>query len=113
MERANDVEVAEGKEARAEFKRRYHLEREAAESRRQNDVLALRRELLDAGMDPHTDIDTERQVYLLEHGIDLERISGTPQNERMIKNFHTSLGARWPTSRHAGSIRWSTSPIRT
>ena len=87
MERANDVESSGGKAAREAYEKRYHLERRIAETNRANDVLRLRRELLDGGMDPHADLDAERQVYLLEHGVDLEKVSGTPHNENMIKNF--------------------------
>jgi len=59
-------------------------------------VESLKRKLLDEGMDPHTDVDAERQVWLLEHDVDLEKISGTPQNERMIKNFQ-KRGKGMPT----------------
>ena len=87
MEKANDVESSGGKAAREAYEKRYHLERRIAETNKANDVLRLRRELLDKGMDPHTDLDAERRVYLLEHGVDLEKVSGTPHNENMIKNF--------------------------
>jgi hypothetical protein len=87
MERANDIEVSEGKAARDAYEKEYHIEKARAEVIKRREIIKLRRELLDEGMDPNTDLDAERQVYLLEHGIDLEKVSGTPHNERMIKNF--------------------------
>eukprot|EP00579_Thalassiosira_antarctica_P005119 CAMPEP_0201884950 /NCGR_PEP_ID=MMETSP0902-20130614/17641_1 /ASSEMBLY_ACC=CAM_ASM_000551 /TAXON_ID=420261 /ORGANISM="Thalassiosira antarctica, Strain CCMP982" /LENGTH=919 /DNA_ID=CAMNT_0048413971 /DNA_START=32 /DNA_END=2791 /DNA_ORIENTATION=- len=87
MAKCNDIEVEEGKKARDAYEKQYHLDKAAADAQKKVDVETLKRELLDLGQDPHTDLDAEHAVFLLEHDIDLEKIPGTPQNERMIKNF--------------------------
>ena len=94
MERANDVEASKGKAARDAYEREYHDEKARVETAKRREIIELKRELLDAGMDPNTDLDAERRVFLLEHGIDLEKISGTPHNERMIKNFQSRMKGR-------------------
>ncbi len=94
MAQANDIELSQGKSARAEYEKQYQLQKSQREAQKSRDVVLLKRQLLDAGQDPHTDIDAERQVFLLEHNVDLEKISGTPQNERMIKNFQKRRGKK-------------------
>lgn len=89
MAKCNDIEEAEGKAARNAYEKQYQLDKEAAEAQKKVDIENLRRELLDKGQDPHTDLDAERAVFLLEHDVDLEKVSGTPQNEAMIKNFQS------------------------
>ncbi|KAL7540719.1 hypothetical protein ACHAXR_010331 [Thalassiosira sp. AJA248-18] len=89
MAKANDIEEAEGKKARDAYEKEYQAEREASEVQKKLDVENLKRKLLDAGQDPHTELDAERQVFLLEHDVDLELVSGTPHNEQMIKNFQS------------------------
>ena len=92
MATANDIEVDQGKAARASYEKRYHIDRSIADATKQSEILRLKRNLLDSGMDPNTDLDAERQVFSLEYGIDLEKISGTPHNEKMIKNFQKRRG---------------------
>lgn len=87
MAQANDIEEAQGKAARDAFEKQYQADKAATAAQKKMDVDALKRKLLDAGQDPNTEIDGERQVFLLEHDINLDKISGTPQNEEMIKNF--------------------------
>ena len=87
MAKCNDIEVAEGKAARDAYEKQYQADKDAADAQKQVDVTNLKRKLLDGGRDPHTDLNAERQVFLLEHDVDLEKISGTPHNEEMIKNF--------------------------
>ena len=85
MEKANDIEVTQGRAARDSFEKQYQLDKDAAEAQKQLDIIQLKQTLLDAGQDTHTDLDAERQVWLLEHDLDLGKVSGTPQNEQMIK----------------------------
>jgi hypothetical protein len=99
MAQANDIELSQGKTARATYESEYQQNKAIVEAQKSRDILLLKRQLLDAGQDPHTDIDAERQVFLLEHNVDLEKISGTPQNERMIKNFQ-KRGKNAPTYQH-------------
>jgi len=87
MAKANDIEEAEGKAARDAYEKEYQADKTAREARKKMDVESLKRKLLDVGQDPYSEVDAERQVFLLEHDIDLDKISGTPQNEQMIKNF--------------------------
>jgi hypothetical protein len=92
MATANNIEVDQGKAARTAYEKQYHIDKSIAEAQKQQDILQLKRTLLDSGMDPNTDLDAERQVFLAEYGIDLEKISGTPHNEKMIKNFQKRRG---------------------
>ena len=87
--KANDIEVSQGKAARDAYEKQYQIDKLEKEARKEMDIQLLKQQLLDEGKDYHTDLDAERQVYLLEHDIDLEKISGTPQNELMIKNFQS------------------------
>lgn len=96
MEKCNNIEVTEGKKARDEYEARYQSEKQAKEAQKVVDLEKLKRDLLDEGQDPSTDLDAERKVWLFEHDIDLEKIPGTPQNEQMIKNFQ-SRGKNTPT----------------
>ncbi len=99
MAQANDVELSQGKAARSDYETQYQRNKAQLEAQKSRDILLLKRQLLDAGQDPHTDLDAERQVFLLEHDVDLDKISGTPQNERMIKNFQ-KRGKNMPTYQH-------------
>jgi hypothetical protein len=96
MEKCNEIEEKEGKKARDEYEAQYHADKQAKEAQKVIDLEKLKRELLNEGQDPFTDLDAERKVWLFEHDIDLEKIPGTPQNERMIKNFQ-SRGKNIPT----------------
>ena len=94
MAEANRIENAEGKSARAAFEKKHEADKAAREAQLVVDVEELKRDLLDKGMDPIADMDAERQVFLLEHGVDLEKISGTPQNEAMAKAFMKNRGKK-------------------
>lgn len=96
MEKCNDIEEKEGKKARDEYEAQYQADKDAEEAQKVIDLENLKRELLDEGQDPSTDLDAERKVWLFEHDIDLEKVPGTPHNERMIKNFQ-SRGKNIPT----------------
>jgi len=96
MEKCNDIEMTEGTQARDEYEAQYQAEKQAREAQKLVDIENLKRELLDEGQDPSTDLDAERKVWLFEHDIDLDKIPGTPQNEQMIKNFQ-SRGKNTPT----------------
>lgn len=96
MEKCNDIEEKEGKKARDEYEAKYQADKQAKEAQKVIDLEKLKRELLDQGQDPSTDLDAERTVWLFEHDIDLEKVPGTPHNERMIKNFQ-SRGKNIPT----------------
>ena len=85
MAKANDIEISNGKAARNAYEKQYQLDKAASEAKLQKDVMKLKQSLLDEGQDPYTELDAERQVWLLEHDLDLEKVSGTPQNEQMIK----------------------------
>jgi len=87
MAKCNDIEDAEGKKARDAYETQYQLDQIEKEAQKKRDVENLKRELLDAGQDPHTELDAERAVFLLEHDVDLVEVAGTPQNERRNKEF--------------------------
>eukprot|EP01082_Thalassiosira_pseudonana_P013752 g12460.t1 g12460 contig6:1964156-1965621(-) len=96
IRKCNDIEDSEGKKARADYEKQYQMDKDSKEAKKVADVETLKRDLLDEGKDPNTDLDAEKEVFQFEHGIDLEKISGTPQNEQMIKNFQ-SKGKNIPT----------------
>lgn len=107
--KCNNLEVSEGKKARAEYEKQYNAEQEAKAAQKAGEVEELKRDLLDAGQDPNTDPDAERKTWLLEHGLDLEEISGTPQNERMLQAFLKR--GRLPRMRRSSTlsnVRWRT-----
>jgi len=87
MVEANNIEVERGKAARDEYETQYQLDKAAKAAQLKVDVELLKRKLFDAGKDPHTDVDAQREVFLLEKGIDLEKVRGTDQNIRMVENF--------------------------
>ena len=89
MEKCNDIEEREGKKARDEFEAQYQADKQAKEEQKAADLEKLKRELLNEGQDPFTDLDAERKVWLFEHDLDLEKVPGTPHNEQMIKKFQS------------------------
>jgi len=112
MAKCNDIEEAEGKKAREAYETQYQLEKAEKEAQKKVDVEKLKRDLLDKGMDPHTHLDAERKVFLLEHDVDLGTVPGTPQNEEMIKSFQKrarrqkkgSKGGDTPAEEHANQL---------
>jgi hypothetical protein len=96
MQKLNDIEDAQGKKARDAYEKQYQIDKAAKEAQKAVDLENLKRNLLDEGKDPHTFLDAEREVFLFEHDVDLEKIPGTPHNEQMIKNFR-SRGKIAPT----------------
>jgi hypothetical protein len=96
MQKCNDIEDSEGKKARDAYEKQYQAERQASEAKKAIDLENIKRDLLDEGKDPNTDLDAEKEVFQFEHDIDLAKIPGTPQNEQMIKNFR-SRGKNAPT----------------
>ena len=94
MAKCNEIEDTEGKAARDAYEKQYQIDKDAAEAQKKVDVEKLKRKLLDAGQDPYSETDAERQVFLLEHDVDLELIAGTPQNELRNKNFLQSRGKK-------------------
>ena len=96
MQKCNDIEDSEGKAARAQYEAQYKIDQEAKAAQKIVDIENLKRDLLDEGRDPNTDIDAENEVWILEHGIDLTKVPGTPHNEQMVKNFQ-SRGKNVPT----------------
>ncbi|KAL3801473.1 hypothetical protein HJC23_000911 [Cyclotella cryptica] len=96
MQKCNDIEDSQGKKARDDYEKQYQAERQANEAKKAIDLENLKRDLLDEGKDPNTDLDAEREVFQFEHDIDLAKVPGTPQNEQMIRNFR-SRGKNTPT----------------
>jgi F0F1-type ATP synthase membrane subunit b/b' len=75
---ARKIEATQGEAARVRYEHEYQEAREAKAARKKADLEALRRELLDQGIDPFTDIEGKRQVIAFEKGVDLGKIPGTP-----------------------------------
>jgi hypothetical protein len=96
MQKCNDIEDAQGKKARDAYEKQYNADKAAKDAQKVIDLEKLKRDLLDEGKDPFTFLDAEREVFLFEHDVDLEKVPGTPHNEQMIKNFR-SKGKNKPT----------------
>ena len=96
MQKLNDIEDKDGVKAREAYEKQYQAEKEAKAAQKMIDLENLKRDLLDEGKDPNTYLDAEREVFLFEHDVDLEKIPGTPHNEQMIRNFR-SRGKNKPT----------------
>jgi hypothetical protein len=77
---ARKIEAEQGEAARVKYEKEY---KEAQIQRAQEKVAAveqLKRSLLDEGICPFTDLEGQRQVLLLQQGIDLGKVQGTPFN---------------------------------
>mmetsp|Transcript_13366 Transcript_13366/g.28486 ORF Transcript_13366/g.28486 Transcript_13366/m.28486 type:complete len:561 (+) Transcript_13366:159-1841(+) len=89
MRKCIEIEESEGKQARAEYEKQYNIEKEKKEAQKAIDVENLKRDLLDEGKDPNTDMEGENEVWKFEHGVDLAKVAGTRQNEQMIREFQS------------------------
>ncbi len=89
MQKCIEIEESEGKQARAEYEKQYNIEKQEKEAQKAIDVENLKRDLLDEGKDPNTDMEGENEVWKFEHGVDLAKVPGTRQNEQMIREFQS------------------------
>jgi membrane-associated HD superfamily phosphohydrolase len=78
--KARQIEAAEGSAARDTFEETFKAEQAQLAQERLDRILALKYGLLDQGICPFIDIEGQRQVILVEKGVDLGEVSGTAFN---------------------------------
>jgi hypothetical protein len=76
-QQAREIEATEGEAARMRFEKQWQAQREEEAATKTTDLEKLKRSLLDQGVDPFIDLEGQRQVMLLEKGIDLAEVQGT------------------------------------
>ena len=77
---AREIERTQGEAARVRFEKEYQARKEEEAAERAKNIENRKRSLLDEGIDPFTDLEGRRQITLLEKGVDLGEVSGTPFN---------------------------------
>ena len=75
---ARAIEAKEGEAARIAFERDFKQAQVERAATKVKAVQQLKRELLEQGFCPFTDLEGQRQVVALEKGVDLGKIQGTP-----------------------------------
>lgn len=75
---ARAIEAEKGEAARIQYERDYKQAQQERADAKQTAVQQLKRDLLDQGICPFTDLEGQRQVVALEKGVDLGKIQGTP-----------------------------------
>eukprot|EP00977_Amphora_coffeiformis_P018525 scaffold6562_cov163-Amphora_coffeaeformis.AAC.12 len=75
---AREIERTQGEAARVRFEKEYQAQKEQEALERTQKIEQRQRDLLDEGIDPFTDLEGRRQIVLLEKGVDMGEVSGTP-----------------------------------
>lgn len=76
--KAREIEATQGEKARAQFEAEYKKQKEETAAARKAGLVQLKRDLLDQGLCPWTDLEGQRQVILYTKGLDLGNVPGTP-----------------------------------
>eukprot|EP00980_Cylindrotheca_fusiformis_P021510 scaffold8353_cov138-Cylindrotheca_fusiformis.AAC.41 len=79
-EKARQIEASEGPGARAKFEAEYKANQDKLAQERLDAIKKVKYDLLDQGICPFVDIEGQRQVILLEKGVDLGEVPGTAFN---------------------------------
>ena len=77
-QKAREIEATQGSAARRKFEQEFQAQRDEKAVKMKKDLEELQRKLLDEGIDPFTDMEGRRQTTLLEKGVDLGEVQGTP-----------------------------------
>jgi hypothetical protein len=75
---ARKIEAEKGEPARIQFEKEYQQNQIAAAEAKTAGLEQLKRDLLDQGIDPFTDMEGDRQVVLYTDDVDLADVGGTP-----------------------------------
>jgi len=78
--KCRQIEAEQGEAARIKYEKEFHAEKERQAEQKKIDVAELKLTLVKQGICPFTDLEGSRQVILLEKGIDLGKVDGTPYN---------------------------------
>jgi hypothetical protein len=85
--RGREIEAQQGEAARVRFEKEYQAQRQQQAANRISGLEKLKRNLLDQGLCPFTDMEAKRQVILFEKNVDLADVQGTPfYLERQYEN---------------------------
>jgi hypothetical protein len=76
-QKAREIEVTEGTEARIKFEKEYKLQKDQEAKEHAEGLVQLKRSLLDQGICPFTNLEGQRQVIMYEKGLDLGKVPGT------------------------------------
>jgi len=79
-QKAREIEKTKGEGARVKFEREFKENQKKRAEEKKKGLEELKRNLLDQGIDPFTDIEGKRQVTFFEKGVDLGDVPGTPFN---------------------------------
>jgi hypothetical protein len=75
---ARAIEAQHGEAARIQYEQQYKQTKADQAAAKQQAVIQLKRDLLDQGICPFVDLEGQRQVVLLDKGVDLGTVAGTP-----------------------------------
>lgn len=82
--KCEEIEESEGKEARIAYEKAYEEKKIQEAEERSLNRKKLLYELANQGICPFVDIEGERQMYLFDHGIDLNKVPATLQQKEMM-----------------------------
>ena len=77
---ARRIEATQGERARIKFEKDYKRQQEEIAAKKTEGLVQLKRDLLDQGICPFTDMEGQRQVLLYNKGVDLAKVQGTQFN---------------------------------
>jgi len=75
--KAREIEATQGEAARIQFEADYKKQQEETAANKKAGLVQLKRDLLDQGLCPFTDLEGQRQVILYTKGVDLGNVPGT------------------------------------
>jgi hypothetical protein len=76
--RGREIERTQGEAARVRFEKEHQAHRQQQAADRLAGLERLKRELLNQGLCPFTDMEAKRQIILFEKQVDLANVPGTP-----------------------------------
>jgi hypothetical protein len=82
--KCDEIEETRGKAARIAYEREIENQKIQQTEERSLDRLKLLYSLVDRGVCPFVDVDGVRQVYIFDHGIDLNKVPATAQQKEMM-----------------------------
>jgi hypothetical protein len=91
--KARQIEETQGEQARVEFEKQYKEQQIQRAAEKQEAIEQLKRNLLDQGICPFTDLEGIRQITFLQKGVDLGDVTGTQFNYEKVyqaKNYKRS-----------------------
>lgn len=82
--KCEEIEEAEGTDARIAYEKAYEEQKVQEAEERSLNRKKLLYDLADKGICPFVDIEGERQMYIFDHGIDLNKVPATVQQREMM-----------------------------